>query len=58
LVEEAMPMEIRQGLSALGHSVGVRELPWGGAQCIMIDHARGVLAGGSDHRKDGFAIGY
>ncbi len=58
LVEESMPMEIRQGLSGLGHSVGVRELPWGGSQCIMIDRVRGVLAGGSDHRKDGFAIGY
>jgi gamma-glutamyltranspeptidase / glutathione hydrolase len=58
LVEEAMPREIREGLSALGHDVGFRELPWGGGQGVMIDVASGVRAGGSDHRKDGFAIGY
>lgn len=25
---------------------------------LWLDHARGVFIGGSDHRKDGIALGY
>jgi gamma-glutamyltranspeptidase/glutathione hydrolase len=49
---------VRAALAALGHKVSVPDLAIGGAQAIWIDHARGVLTGASDPRKDGCAIGY
>jgi gamma-glutamyltranspeptidase/glutathione hydrolase len=45
-------------LFARGHAVHLREAPLGGAQAIRIDHARGVLVGASDPRKDGCAMGW
>lgn len=45
-------------LAAKGHRVIAPNLPLGGAQAILIDHARGVLVGASDPRKDGCALGY
>ena len=45
-------------LQEMGHKTEVPELPIGGAQASRIDHARGVLEGASDPRKDGCAIGY
>lgn len=49
---------VRQGLSALGHEVDQAAEPFGGGQAILFDHEQGVLAGGSDFRKDGLALGY
>ncbi|MGH8056222.1 MAG: gamma-glutamyltransferase [Candidatus Entotheonellia bacterium] len=62
-LERAIPHEVRQGLEAMGHELlPYGEVPpgtpYGGGQMILIDHARGVLQGGSEHRKDGCAIGY
>lgn len=49
---------IRADLEARGHHTAWAADPIGGCQAIFIDHARGVLIGGSDHRKDGLALGY
>ncbi len=57
-MEEAVPDDIRNKLSAIGHSISNPEKPIGGSQAIMIDPDTGVLTGGSDPRKDGCAIGY
>jgi gamma-glutamyltranspeptidase/glutathione hydrolase len=45
-------------LVAMGHKVTRRAMPLGGAQSITIDEPSGVLAGASDARKDGCALGY
>ena len=58
LVEEAVPPDVVAGLKELGHDVGTRTMPWGGAQIVMMDRKRGVLTGASDPRKDGMALGY
>jgi gamma-glutamyltranspeptidase / glutathione hydrolase len=62
-LERAIPHEVRHALEAMGHELlpyGAMPpgTPYGGGQAILIDHERGVLQGGSDHRKDGCAIGY
>ncbi|MCP8884686.1 gamma-glutamyltransferase [Devosia sp. XJ19-1] len=49
---------VRADLVRRGHSVAWAEDPIGGCQAIYIDHQRGLLIGGSDHRKDGLALGY
>lgn len=48
----------RSGLAKLGHAVVPADEPIGGGQAILVDHARGVLIGGSDPRKDGCALGW
>lgn len=56
--EAPMADSIAPALAALGHPVALRADPWGGGQAVEIDHARGVLIGGSDARKDGCALGF
>jgi gamma-glutamyltranspeptidase / glutathione hydrolase len=62
-LERTISHEVRHALEAMGHELlpyGQMPpgTPYGGGQAIMIDYERGVLQGGSDHRKDGCAIGY
>ena len=57
-VERGLGDAVMAGLEALGHKVGRPEMPWGGGQLIEIDWENGTLAGASDPRKDGCAIGY
>jgi gamma-glutamyltranspeptidase/glutathione hydrolase len=58
LVEEALPEPVVAGLRQLGHKVAAQRMPWGGAQIVRIEQESGVLAGASDARKDGCALGY
>jgi len=57
-LETAIGAETRAGLQQRGHTVIGGAGMWGGFQGILIDPRTGVLMGGSDHRKDGLAIGY
>jgi gamma-glutamyltranspeptidase / glutathione hydrolase len=57
-LERGVPAATAEALAALGHRVVPAEKPLGGGQIIKVDHARGVLIGGSDPRKDGIALGY
>ena len=56
--ERGISENVRLGLAARGHQLIERQVPWGGAQGIQLDWDRGILIGGSDHRKDGCAIGF
>ncbi|BCP52215.1 gamma-glutamyltransferase [Kaistia sp. 32K] len=49
---------IKAELERMGHKVTWATEPLGGCQAIWIDRQSGALFGGSDHRKDGIALGY
>jgi gamma-glutamyltranspeptidase/glutathione hydrolase len=49
---------VRSGLAERGHVLADAAGPLGGGQAILFDRKHGVLAGGSDFRKDGLALGY
>ena len=57
-VEESVPAATAERLAGMGHTVTVRDEPWGGGQAICFDHANGVMIGASDPRKDGCALGF
>ena len=57
-LEPTIGEDVKQELERRGHKVAWAEEPIGGAQAILIDHGTGILSGGSDHRKDGIALGY
>ncbi|MBK5928458.1 gamma-glutamyltransferase family protein [Rhodobaculum claviforme] len=56
-LEHGYDPALMEAITARGHAALWRPEPLGGAQAIGIDHARGVLIGASDPRKDGCAIG-
>ena len=57
-VEPTLKSEVVENLRARGHVIAMQTTPIGGCQSVLIDHERGALFGGSDHRKDGIALGY
>ncbi|MEQ9448310.1 MAG: gamma-glutamyltransferase [Rhodospirillaceae bacterium] len=57
-VETEIPSATIAGLNDLGHKTAIQAKPIGGAQAVAIDWETGVLAGASDPRKDGCALGY
>ena len=57
-IEPTIDAAVRADLARRGHVLAVADEPIGGFQGVWIDRARGVLLGGSDHRKDGLALGY
>jgi gamma-glutamyltranspeptidase/glutathione hydrolase len=57
-LEPTISAAVRDELQRRGHQARFSDEPIGGCQAIRIDHARGVLLGASDHRKDGLALGY
>jgi gamma-glutamyltranspeptidase/glutathione hydrolase len=59
ILEDEMTDEVIRRLVELGHErVRLEGISLGGGQAIMLDPATGALAGASDHRKDGLALGY
>ncbi len=57
-VEAGIPSATGDRLARMGHTPRLQDKPHGGGQAIWIDHATGALAGGSDPRKDGCALGF
>jgi gamma-glutamyltranspeptidase/glutathione hydrolase len=57
-VEAGIDATVRRGLTERGHVLADLADPLGGGQAILFDRKHGVLAGGSDFRKDGMALGY
>lgn len=57
-VEAGIDATVRRGLAERGHVLADLVEPLGGGQAILFDRKHGVLAGGSDFRKDGLALGY
>ncbi|MEM8789053.1 MAG: gamma-glutamyltransferase family protein [Pseudomonadota bacterium] len=57
VLEPGVAAAVRADLAGRGHDLQLPNRPLGGGQVIRVDHARGVLLGGSDSRKDGLALG-
>ena len=55
-LERTISKTVADDLARRGHAIEWVGEPLGGCQAIWIDHARGVLLGASDHRKDGVAL--
>ena len=58
MLEAGIPEAVARDLQKRGHNIAPAEIPLGGAQVIGIDWEQGRLAGGTEPRKDGIALGY
>ena len=59
-LEGRFPEDVREGLARKGHELQILG-DWGGpgsAQAILIHPESGALIGGSDPRRDGYAVGW
>ena len=58
-LEEGISPEVAEELAGMGHEiVEPKGIFFGGGQAIFIDPETGSLHGGSDHRRNGCAVGY
>ncbi len=57
-LEEGISASARRGLELRGHKLAGSDTSYGGYQAIRIDWEHGLLFGGSEPRKDGYALGY
>lgn len=60
-VESRIPAEVLKILEKFGHQIRIRgdyDTYFGGAQGIMILEKEGLIHGGADSRRDGYAVGY
>ena len=57
-LESGVPAQVRRDLVRLGHHVTEAVGPFGGYEAVMRDPVTGVLAGATESRKDGCAMGY
>ena len=61
IAEGRIAPEVLDGLAKRGHLVDRQpdfSMAFGGAQGIMVDPDNGMLTGGADPRRDGYAIGW
>jgi len=58
MLEPSVPGHVMHDLARRGHKVGITPEAFGGGQAIWIDWEKGTLAGGTEPRKDGIALGY
>lgn len=56
-LETTINPSVAENLGRRGHVVEWAQEAIGGCQAVWIDHARGILHGAADQRKDGIALG-
>jgi gamma-glutamyltranspeptidase/glutathione hydrolase len=57
-IEAGVPARTAHELARMGHQVTVSPESFGGGQAVWIDWRKGTLAGATEPRKDGIAMGY
>ena len=57
-MEASIPGHVLHDLACRGHKIAISPEFHGGGQAIWIDWEKGTLAGGTEPRKDGIALGY